>query len=275
MTGLLAVVGGNEHTPGCESIDNQLLKAADGPTPVVAVITLAASARTRARVVGLAIEWWEHLGATVLVAPPEPVPAIETIDRADIVVLTGGIPDRLYRRLLGSPLWHRIVERWTDGAHLSGSSSGAMVLAAWRQSVRLPFGVAPGFGLLPSVAVAPHHDLPVPRTVASWRARTHPHVIIVGIDARTGLIGRPPTFEVRGRGRVTVRRGSWQRSLGRGEVLELPFGATPVPAPVAGRDQRPDHAHEQLRGTTGAAADLPHALSTPRDERDWSIRGRR
>lgn len=124
-------------------------------------------------------------------------------------------------RPAGTRIGQHIVQRWRSGAGLAGSSSGAMVMAAWRQSTRPPFAVHPGFGLLPDVAVAPHHELRVPGAVAGLRARTHPHLVIIGIDEATGLVGRHGRFQVLGVGQVTVRRGTWRRSSTPGSVLEL------------------------------------------------------
>lgn len=234
MTGVLALVGGREHTPGCEPIDLAVLEATAVDDPVVAVVPLASSLRTRARAVGRAVAWWEGLGAHVVVAPPEPGRVASVLAAADVIVMTGGVPDRLFRQLVRSRTGDLIVDRWRAGAALVGSSSGAMVVGSMRQSVRPPFAVRPGFGLLPDVAVAPHHELAVPRRVAAARAWTHPHVIILGIDEATGLVGRDGGFAVHGVGCVTVRRGTWQRSWTAGSRVDLGAlgrGAERAPAP--------------------------------------------
>ena len=112
------------------------------------------------------------------------------------------------------------LARWRAGTPLSGSSSGAMVLGEVRQSVRPPFRVIPAFGMLQGVAVAPHHQRVVPRWLAATRARTHPHLTIVGVDDRTALVGtRSGELRVMGPGEVTVRRGSWWRTYPSGAVL--------------------------------------------------------
>lgn len=221
MTGVLALVGGREHTPGCEPIDRAVLASTDVADPVVAVVPLASSLRTRARAVGRAVGWWEDLGAQVLVAPPETDRVAAVLGVADVIVMTGGVPDRLFRNLVRSRTGDLIVMRWRAGAALVGSSSGAMVVGALRQSVRPPFAVHPGFGLLPGVAVAPHHELGVPRRVAAARAWTHPHATILGLDEATGVVGRDGAFDVHGVGCVTVRRGTWRRSWAAGSRIDL------------------------------------------------------
>ena len=241
MTGLLALLGGREHGPGCEPIDRMVLEATGRPDPLVAVVPLASSLRTRARTVGRAVGWWDDLGATTVVAGPDPEATRRLLDRAEIVVLPGGVPDRLHHRLLGGGLGTHLVARWQAGVHLVGSSSGAMVVGSDRQTVRPPFAVREGFGLLPNVAVAPHHELTVPRSVAAWRARTHPHTVIVGIDEATGLVGRDGDFQVLGQGTVTVRRGAWVRVHHSGERIDLRrLGIVPAEATAAliGPDRR-------------------------------------
>lgn len=248
MTGMLALLGGREHHPGCEAIDRAVLAAVPTSTPRVAIVPMASSLRTRARTVGRAVGWWEHLGADPLVTSPDPATAQHQLDVADVIVLTGGVPDRLERRLCDTAIGEHVVARWRDGAGLIGSSSGAMILAAWRQTVRPPFAVRAGLGLLPDTAVAPHHDLTVPRLVAAARARTHPHLTIVGIDDMTALVGRHGSFDVRGVGGVTVRRGTWQRHYTQGARVDLAVdegtAANRASAEAHARpDQRPSPIH--------------------------------
>lgn len=219
MTGLLALVGGREHTPGCEPIDHAVLEGAARVRPVVAILPLASSRRTHERTTARAVAWWEGLGARPRVVPGDPEAAAGALDDADVLVLTGGVPDRLHRRLAGTSLGALVIARWQRGAALVGSSSGAMVLGAYRQSVRPPFAVTPGFGLLPHVAVAPHHELDVPRAVAAVRGLTHPFATIVGIDEATALVGRSGAFVVRGVGRVTVRRGTTVQTWWPGQLV--------------------------------------------------------
>lgn len=251
MTGALALLGGSEHGPGCEAIDRALLTSTGSARPVIAVLPFASSLRTRARTVGRAVEWWTALGAVPLVAAPETGERSPLVAHADVVVLTGGVPDRLHARLFGTPLWRQVVARWYAGAAVSGSSSGAMLLGSARQSVRPPFRVVPGASLLPGVAVAPHHQQLGPRVVASWRTRTHPHLTILGLDDATALISLPGAtgrrWQVLGAGALRVRRGLHTRVYRGGdavapESLGLWMAAVAEDAPAGARERRPQAA---------------------------------
>lgn len=228
MTGILAVVGGREHTPGCEPIDRAVLAATGVADPLVVVVPLASSLRKRPRAIDCAVRWWDDLGARVRIALPANGRVDDLLGAADVIVMTGGVPDRLSRNLARGGTGDLIVRRWREGAALVGSSSGAMVMGAMWQSVRPPFAVLPGYGLLAGTAVAPHHDTAIPRGVAAARARTHPHALVLGIDEATGLVGADGVFEVLGVGRVTVRRGTWRASWRAGERVDLGALCRPV-----------------------------------------------
>lgn len=220
--GPIALIGGSEHLPGCEAIDRWLLAASGSARPVVTVVPLASSIRTHGRAVERARSWWRAFGVEAVIAGPTAAARDRSIERADIIVLTGGVPDRLYARLHGSVIWQLILERWRQGTALSGSSSGAMVMASHRQSVRPPFRVAPGFGLITNAAVAPHHELNVPRRVAARRARQFPGLVIIGVDERTALIRtRSDEFRVVGSGGVTIRKDQTVDHYPRGSVVDL------------------------------------------------------
>lgn len=241
--GPIALIGGSEHLPGCEAIDRWLLAATGSAIPVVTVVPLASSIRTHGRAVERARRWWRSLGVEAVIAGPTAAERDRSIERADIIVLTGGVPDRLYTRLHCSMTWQVIIERWRQGAALSGSSSGAMVMASHRQSVRPPFRVAPGFGLIANAAVAPHHELGFPRRVAGRRARQLPGLVIIGVDERTALIRtRSNEFRVVGSGGVTIRKGQTVDHYPRGAVVDLAGYGTrmvvPEGSPLSGAELR-------------------------------------
>ena len=197
MNGPVALVGGAEHTAGCEPADRLLLRACGVRRPAVAVLLAASPDRRRAFKRAEAEGWWSRLGAHPRCAfageanPLEQAAAL--IAHADLIVLTGGRPWLLWRRLLDTPLGERVHDRWRQGVPVSGSSAGAMVLAASAWSLRpaAPLTPCPGLGLVPDLLVAPHAGR---HGVDRWARRTqsaHPDLEVVGIPDRTTLLVQP------------------------------------------------------------------------------------
>ena len=117
--------------------------------------------------------------------------------------------------LKASAVWDALVEAWTAGAVLAGSSAGAMVLG---DAMVDPRGGALtlGLGLLPQLAVLPHAN--------NWsEEKTHRTVRlasgglrIAAIDERTALLRAPDgQWHKAGQGGATIwldgqRCGPWR-----------------------------------------------------------------
>jgi cyanophycinase len=131
VTGLLALVGGGEWTPGCD-FDAELL-AASGGTEVVVLPTAAAYEHPERRVLAAA-EWFEPLGAMVeglmvLGRPDAEDPGVaEVVRRARFVYLSDGSSLHLRSVLKGSAVLAALREAWEGGAVVAGSGAGGMVL---------------------------------------------------------------------------------------------------------------------------------------------------
>jgi hypothetical protein len=67
-------------------------------------------------------------------------------------------------------------------------------------------------GLAPNLAVLPHHENSDPASIgATLHGLVPPELTVLGIDARSGCLGRPGNWRVVGPGRVTMyRNGQWQ-----------------------------------------------------------------
>ncbi len=214
MTGLLALIGGAEHTPGCEAIDRRLLWDSGVRRPTVTVLLAATAPRRRAFKIAEAAHYWSRLGAKVQFAftglPDDAERALAALADPDLVVFTGGHPWLLHARMEGTPLLERVMELWRGGVPLSGSSAGAMALCEWRQQLQppRPFRLVPAFGLIRGSAAAPHFDRRTVRQWATWAVRRYPHLQVLGLDDRTALVGRDGTFEVVGAGGFTLLEGN-------------------------------------------------------------------
>ena len=154
---------------------------------------------------------------------------------ADVIVLPGGVPNRLMAGLGSSPLLDQIVTRWRSGAGVTGSSAGAILL--FEQRIRLyppnPFHLIPGFGLLRGYIAAPHFDrLRVPRWFSPFIEGLG-GLGVIGLDESTGLVGREGSMQVLGTGSVTIATGSGIDIHPSGSTLDLHLS---VPGPQVDPD---------------------------------------
>ncbi|MGH8952494.1 MAG: Type 1 glutamine amidotransferase-like domain-containing protein, partial [Acidimicrobiia bacterium] len=177
--------------------------------PEVVILPLA-SFRHQAFAAGaLAHEQWTRLGAHATVVLPGSgfdSEALDAVARADVIVLPGGVPNRLMVGLSSTAVFSELVSRWRAGAAITGSSAGAMDLFEKRLNLYPPnpFRLIPGLGLLEGYVAAPHFDR---LRVRHW----YPPFIglleglaVIGIDESTGLVGRDGEMQVLGEGSVTV-----------------------------------------------------------------------
>lgn len=225
MSGYVAVAGGQEHQHGCEDIDRRLLAESRRSDPVVAVLLGASVPRVVPARMAQATEYWSRLGATARFAftgqHDESREALDVLESPDLVVLTGGRPWLLQRRL--SPaLTGRLRQLWESGVPLSGSSAGAMAMCEWRLDLepRQPLRFRRGLGLVPGVA-APHYGRHGIHHVSSVVSRRFPELPILGLPDRTALVGREGRFDVVGAGSCTVLLGGRKRTYSSGETLVL------------------------------------------------------
>lgn len=227
MTALLALNGGQEHTPGCEAIDRRLLEDTGSRVPQVTVVLAATSARRRAFKIAEARGYWGSMGIPVRFAmcggPDEVEQSLDALADPDLVVMTGGHPWLLHARLEGSRVLVRIRELAAEGVPLSGSSAGAIAMCEWRQHFRPPnpLRLVRAFGLVPGTAAAPHFSLYGLERIVTAISRRYPHLEILGLDDRTAVVGRGNEFGVYGTGGVTLVHGGRVRRFPNGASLQL------------------------------------------------------
>lgn len=205
MTGPLALVGGEAFTDGC-TFDAELLAASGGAE--VVVLPTAAAYEHPDREVAAAMTWFEGLGASVRGLDVLRRPDAQRQEHADVVsaarfvYVTGGSSMHLRSVFKDSLVWDALVAAWEGGAALAASSGAARVLCDPMVDPR-GGAFAVGLGLLPGLAVIPHHDH-WSREKAHRTIQLAPRGLpIAGIDDRTALIRDPD--------------GTW-RSAGAGEV---------------------------------------------------------
>jgi cyanophycinase len=197
VPGVLALVGGGEWSQGC-SFDEGLL-AASGSDQVLVLPTAAAYEHPE-RQVFRAGEWFAPLGGQVeglMVlsrADAEDKGAAAVVRSARFVYLNGGSPMHIRSVLKHSAVWDALVEAWSSGAVVVGSSGAAMALTDPMVDAR-GGGLTIGLGLRSGLAVVPHfgdpgedgHGEKLHRSVQLAPVGTP----VAGIPERTALIREP------------------------------------------------------------------------------------
>ncbi len=227
----IALVGGNEFRPNCEPMDRALL-ALFGKLPRVRILPTAAKESPRLAAQN-GIRYFRKLGAdagavNILTRSDAHNPAfIPLLEEADLFYFAGGNPLFLSEVFQDSPALDEIMRLWRGGRMLAGSSAGAMVLGEkmWAPGE----GWRKGFGLLPRLAVIPHH-----KSLASrWDVREMllslpAGFFLAGIDEATALAG--PPWQVLGAGEVTLYRADQNppppRAFKAGQKVVFPNSQT-------------------------------------------------
>ena len=224
MGGSVALVGGDEFRPGCEEMDNAILRASGEDRPSLLVVPTAAAHQNPSKAASNGVSYFESLGADanplmVLDEPGANDPRLlSPLDAADVVYLTGGDPSHLLDALSGSLLLRKLLEALDRGAVLAGSSAGAMVLGQWMRYR----GWQQALGVVQGVATLPHHERSDSRRVAEELESSLPSgIAALGIDGRTGCLGGPSGWRTLGPGHVTVySAGGWRR-YSEGQTFQL------------------------------------------------------
>jgi len=216
MAGELALVGGEEFRAGCEDMDREIMRAS-GQDPARVVVIPTAAVTGPAKAANDGVTHFARLGADarqLMVLEREHArdpELIQGIQGAGVIYFTGGSPDHLLATLRNSALLEAILAAVERGTVLAGSSAGAMVMGALMRRPRLGQWVE-ALGLAPNLAVLPHHERSDPAaTLAGLPGEVPAGLTVLGIDARSGCLGRPGRWRVVGPGKVTVyRNGEWR-----------------------------------------------------------------
>ena len=215
MAGEIGLVGGEEFRVRCEEMDREIMRSS-GERPAKVLIIPTAAVTGPAKAANDGVVHFGSLGgdSSQLMAldraQADDEDFIRPVNDTDVVYFTGGSPDHLLEVLKGSRLLEAILSAVDRGAVLAGSSAGAMVMGSYMRRPRSG-GWVEALGLAPGVVVLPHHENRKPDEVSRELAADAPSgLTFLGIDARTGCLGRPGSWRVVGSGNVTVyREGDW------------------------------------------------------------------
>ena len=220
MPGQMCLVGGEEFRAGCEEMDREIMRAS-GQSPASVVIIPTAAVTGPAKAANDGVTHFAKLGgnASQLMVlerehsndPAFIQPSVEPSRRAGVIYFTGGNPDHLLATIKNSEFLKAILESVENGTVLAGSSAGAMVMGSMMRRPQAG-GWIEALGLVPGIAVMPHHEKRDPaETSKELQNQVPADLIVLGIDARSGCLGSPGKWKAIGSGKVTVYRGSdWQ-----------------------------------------------------------------
>jgi cyanophycinase len=216
MSGVLALVGGDEFNPGNEQQDRILADAAR-PGPAFVVPT-AAGRQGPEQAVAHATAWFKQFGLRLVELPVLKRADANSKELADLArtggffYLVGGDPGLVAQVLRSTRVWNAIFEAWLEGSSLAGSSAGAMALgsnslirATWPN--RFNRRPTEALGLVPETAVLPHFETFGHRWVESAQ-RELPGTSLLGIDERSAVVWMKDEWRAYGPGTVTVIKGA-------------------------------------------------------------------
>jgi cyanophycinase len=225
VSGLIALVGGNEFRRDCEPMDRELL-ARFGAEPKVVIVPTAAARENPGLAAENGMRHFRRLGAqaeaamVVDAATAQQASFTAQIRDADLVYFTGGDPAYLLETMRSSAAWKAALEMFDRGGLIAGSSAGAMICGG--QMWAPGHGWRDGLGLVPKIVVIPHHATLAARWDADRLRATLPaDITLVGVDEATALVGLALEWQVLGRGEVAVYRGESPSIWTNGQIVRL------------------------------------------------------
>ena len=221
MAGAIVLVGGDEFRSGCQDMDRNILASTGKDSPRVIIVPTAAVGGLQ-KAADNGVEYFSSLGAqaeALMIRDGRQASDPQYVNRlrgASVLYFAGGSPDILLAALRGSTLLHRIITGIREDLTVVGSSAGAMVLGGQLKSPRTGDWTG-GLGLLPNVAVFPHHERANKEETAN--ADAPEGVTIIGIDSMTGCSVSEGAWTVLGGGQVTVYSGGSPSSYTAGQSV--------------------------------------------------------
>lgn len=211
IKGYLILNGGEAFSPRTKTVDHTWLRLVQGQSrPRVVVVPVAAVAKAEKTAIDT-VRYFKNLYTF-----PEYVKITdqlsantrtecEILDKVEAIVLTDGSPIDMVERLTGTraeAALRRALER-KAAVMATGASAMALGAAYWFANEW-----EKGLGLVPHMAILPHHNLIRMRLPPEKLLSALPEgLTLTGIDEATTLICHPDgTYQAIGEGTVTVYR---------------------------------------------------------------------
>ena len=234
MEGYILLEGGAEFGGQMSEPDRRAIELAGGPDALISIIPTAAAPDNNDQRAGRnGVNWFKSLGATDVESLPlidkasANDPAIaDQIRQSRLIYLLGGFTGYLAETLKDSASWQAMLNAYSNGAVIAGSSAGAMVLCQYFYDPGRS-QIVEGLELLPNTCVLPHHNT----FGKGWAQRMTvylPNAVLLGIDEQTGMLddgdgGRKIGWRVYGQGAVTLYRNGQPTIYKAGESFDDDF----------------------------------------------------
>ena len=234
MEGYILLEGGAEFGGQMSEPDRRAIELAGGPDALISIIPTAAAPDNNDQRAGRnGVNWFKGLGATDVQSLPlidkasANDPAIANqVSQSRLIYLLGGFTGYLAETLKDSASWQAMLNAYSNGAVIAGSSAGAMVLCQYYYDPGRS-QIVEGLGLLPNTCVLPHHNT----FGKGWAQRMTvylPNAVLLGIDEQTGMLddgdgGRKIGWRVYGQGAVTLYRNGQPTIYKAGESFNDDF----------------------------------------------------
>ncbi len=234
MEGYILLEGGAEFGGQMSEPDRRAIELAGGPGALISIIPTAAAPDNNDQRAGRnGVNWFKSLGATDVESLPlidkasANDPAIANqVSQSRLIYLLGGFTGYLAETLKDSASWQAMLNAYSNGVVIAGSSAGAMVLCQYYYDPGRS-QIVEGLGLLPNTCVLPHHNT----FGKGWAQRMTvylPNAVLLGIDEQTGMLddgdgGRKIGWRVYGQGAVTLYRNGQPTIYKAGESFDDDF----------------------------------------------------
>jgi cyanophycinase len=215
--GPLVIIGGAEDKEGGSEVLREFVRLAGGAR--ARVLVMAVASEQQAILSNVYTEVFRRLGVeevrTLGISHRERANsgiAVEAVERATGVFFTGGSQLRITRLLGGTLLDRALHRRHAAGLVLAGTSAGAAMMS----SIMITGGphtasprvgnveLGPGMEFLPGVLIDQHFEERGRLRRLLVAVAQNPHDLGIGIDEDTAVVVHDGSFEVVGRGTVTV-----------------------------------------------------------------------
>ncbi len=232
MPGIFALAGGDEFRPAYDIPDRVLLALLSFDSGPIVVLPTAAAHEEPEQAMNNGLRHFRRLASRVpihglLVVDTQTANDAEMAARiasAGMVYLTGGDPWYLLETLRESAALEAIKAVARRGGIVAGSSAGAMALCAWMRG--RDEGWQEGLGLVPGVAVLPHHG-ERPAALGATRRWLPPEVVVLGVPVGSlcirlhELAAGQSEWRIVGSRPVTIYRAEEVKQAREGETFVL------------------------------------------------------